>query len=109
MGEVEINIGGIVEERRLNTMKQINNEVEYVAQDNSDLEDLQLLYEKLPLSRHDRDIIDSIFLLHAIPEWNDREIGILRRIIRCIRIFETIGPVHGPFSTFKRQLLNVNF
>lgn len=68
MGEVEINIGGIVEERRLNTMKQINNEVEYVAQDNSDLEDLQLLYEKLPLSRHDRDIIDSIFLLHAIPE-----------------------------------------
>ena len=61
MGEVEINIGRIVEERRLNTMKQINSEVEYVAQDNSDLEDLQLLYEKLPLSRYDRDIIDSIF------------------------------------------------
>ncbi len=61
MGEVEINIGRIVEERRLNTMKQINSEVEYVAQDNSDLEDLQLLYEKLPLSGYDRDIIDSIF------------------------------------------------
>ena len=61
MSESEVNIGGIVEERRLNTMKQINNEVEYVAKDNSDLEDLQLLYEKLPLSRHDRDIIDSIF------------------------------------------------
>ena len=61
MNEIEVNIGGIVEERRLNTMKQINNEVEYVAQDNNDLEDLQLLYEKLPLSRHDRDIIDSIF------------------------------------------------
>lgn len=61
MNEIEVNIGGIVEERRLNTMKQINDEVEYVVQDNSDLEDLQLLYEKLPLSRHDRDIIDSIF------------------------------------------------
>ena len=61
MSEIEVNIGGIVEERRLNTMKQINNEVEYVVQDNSDLENLQLLYEKLPLSRHDRDIIDSIF------------------------------------------------
>ncbi len=61
MSEIEVNIGGILEERRLNTMKQINNEVEYVVQDNSDLEDLQLLYEKLPLSRYDRDIIDSIF------------------------------------------------
>lgn len=61
MSEIEVNIGGIVEERRLNTMKQINNEVEYVVQDNSDLENMQLLYEKLPLSRHDRDIIDSIF------------------------------------------------
>ncbi|WP_419508204.1 hypothetical protein [Blautia sp.] len=61
MGEVEINIGGVVEERRLNTMKRINNEVEYVVQDNNDLENMQLLYEKLPLSRHHRDIIDSIF------------------------------------------------
>ena len=61
MSEIEVNIGGIVEERRLNTMKQINNEVEYVVQDNSDLENMQLLYERLPLSRHDRDIIDSIF------------------------------------------------
>ena len=31
MSEIEVNIGGIVEERRLNTMKQINNEVEYAA------------------------------------------------------------------------------
>lgn len=61
MNEIEVSIGGIVEERRLNTMKQINNEVEYIVQDNDDLENLQLLYEKLPLSRHDRDIIDSIF------------------------------------------------
>ena len=61
MNEIEVNIGGVVEERRLNTMKRINNEVEYVVQDNSDLENMQLLYEKLPLSRHDRDIIDSIF------------------------------------------------
>lgn len=62
MGEVEINIGGIVEEQRLNTMKRINTEVEYVVQDNNDLENMQLLYEKLPLSRYDRDIIDSIFM-----------------------------------------------
>lgn len=61
MNEIEVNIGGGVEERRLNTMKGINNEVEYVVQDNSDLENMQLLYERLPLSRHDRDIIDSIF------------------------------------------------
>lgn len=61
MNEMEVNIGGVVEERRLNTMKRINNEVEYVVQDNSDLENMQLLYERLPLSRHDRDIIDSIF------------------------------------------------
>lgn len=62
MGEVEINIGGIVEEQRLNTMKRINTEVEYVVQDNNDLENMQLLYEKLPLSIYDRDIIDSIFM-----------------------------------------------
>lgn len=61
MNEIEVNIGGVVEERRLNTMKRINNEVEYVVQDNSDLENMQLLYKRLPLSRHDRDIIDSIF------------------------------------------------
>ena len=67
------NIGGVVEERRLNTMKRINNEVEYVVQDNSDLENMQLLYEKLPLSRHDRDIIDSIFAAYnpGMKRWND--------------------------------------
>ena len=61
MGEVEINIGGIVEARRVNTMERINSEVEYVVQDNNDLENMKLLYEKLPLSKYDRDIIDSIF------------------------------------------------
>ena len=61
MNEIEVSIGGIGEERRVNTMKRINSEVEYVDQDNSDLENMQLLYEKLPLSAYDRDIIDSIF------------------------------------------------
>ena len=56
MNEIEVSIGGIVEERRVNTMKRINSEVEYVVQDNSDLENMQLLYEKLPLSAYDRDI-----------------------------------------------------
>ena len=55
MNEIEVSIGGIVEERRINT------EVEYVVQDNNDLENMKLLYEKLPLSKYDRDIIDSIF------------------------------------------------
>lgn len=50
MNEIEVSIGGIVEERRVNTMKRINSEVEYVVQDNSDLENMQLLYEKLPVS-----------------------------------------------------------
>ena len=40
MNEIEVSIGGIVEERRVNTMKRI---------------------KKLPLSAYDRDIIDSIF------------------------------------------------
>lgn len=73
MNEIEVNIGGVVEERRLNTMKRINNEVEYVVQDNSDLENMQLLYEKLPLSRHDRDIIDRIFAAYnpGMKRWND--------------------------------------
>ena len=61
MNEIEVNIGGIVEARRVNTMERINSEVEYVVQDNSDLKNMQLLYEKLPLSKYDRDIIDSIF------------------------------------------------
>ena len=97
MNEIEVNIGGVVEERRLNTMKRINNEVEYVVQDNSDLENMQLLYERLPLSRHDRDIIDSIF---CCMQSRNAEIGILCRIIRCIRIFETIGPGNRSFSNF---------
>ena len=61
MNEIEVSIGGIVEERRINTMNRINTEVEYVVQDNNDLENMKLLYEKLPLSKYDRDIIDSIF------------------------------------------------
>ena len=40
MNEIEVSIGGIVEARRVNTMKRINSEVEYVVQDNNDLEDM---------------------------------------------------------------------
>lgn len=40
MDEIEINIGGIFEQRRLESMQQIG-ETEAVAQDNRDLEDLQ--------------------------------------------------------------------
>lgn len=70
MGEVEIKIGGLVEQKRLKTMQQINSEIEEVVQDNSDLEGLQELYEKLHLTERDRDIIDSIFF--CIKSRNDR-------------------------------------
>lgn len=61
MGEVEIKIGGFVEQKRLNTMQHINSDIAEVVQDNNDLEYLQKLYEKLHLTERDRDIIDSIF------------------------------------------------
>lgn len=70
MGEVEIKFGGFVEQKRLNTMQHINNDIAEVAQDNSDLEDLQELYENLHLTEHDRDVIDSIFF--CIKSRNDR-------------------------------------
>lgn len=70
MGEVEVSIGGLVEQKRLKTMQYINNSIEEVVQDNNDLENLQELYEKLHLTEYDRDIIDSIFF--CIQSRNDR-------------------------------------
>ena len=46
MDEIEINIGGIFEQRRLESMRQIG-KTEAVAQDNRDLEELQWRYENL--------------------------------------------------------------
>lgn len=59
MDEIEINIGGIFEQRRLESMQQIG-ETEAVAQDNIDLEDLQRRYENLHLADRDRNIIDDL-------------------------------------------------
>ena len=59
MNEIEVSIGGIVEARRVNTMKRINSEVEYVVQDNNDLEDMKLLYEIL-------GVLVSINLLRTV-------------------------------------------
>ena len=70
MGEVEIKIGGFVEQKQLNTMQHINSDIAEVVQDNNDLEYLQKLYEKLHLTERDRDIIDSIFF--CIISRNDR-------------------------------------
>lgn len=70
MGEVEIKIGGFVEQKQLNTMQHINSDIAEVVQDNNDLEYLQKLYEKLHLTERDRDIVDSIFF--CIKSRNDR-------------------------------------
>ena len=51
MGEVEIKIGGFVEQKRLNTMQHINSDIAEVVQDNNDLEYLQKVYEKLQIGR----------------------------------------------------------
>ena len=59
MDEIEINIGGIFEQRRLESMQQIG-ETEAVAQDNRDLEELQWRYENLQLTNNDRSIIDDL-------------------------------------------------
>ena len=59
MDEIEINIGGIFEQRRLESMQQIG-KTEAVAQDNRDLEELQWRYENLQLTNNDRSIIDDL-------------------------------------------------
>lgn len=59
MDEIEINIGGIFEQRRLEAMRQIG-KTEAVAQDNRDLEELQWRYENLQLTNNDRSIIDDL-------------------------------------------------
>lgn len=106
MNEIEVNIGGIVEERRLNTMKQINNEVEYVVQDNSDLEDQQLLYEKLPLSRYDRDIIDSIFCCMQSRNEMVEKLAYYAGMSDALEFLKQQDRETGPIQLFKRQLLS---
>lgn len=59
MDEIEINIGGIFEQRRLESMQQIG-ETEAVAQDDRDLKELQWRYENLQLTGYDRNIIDDL-------------------------------------------------
>ena len=59
MDEIEINIGGIFEQRRLESMWQIG-KTEAVAQDDRDLEELQWRYEILQLTGYDRNIIDDL-------------------------------------------------
>ena len=59
MDEIEINIGGIFEQRRLESMRQIG-KTEAVAQYNRDLEELQWRYENLQLTNNDRSIIDDL-------------------------------------------------
>ena len=55
MDEIEINIGGIFEQRRLESMRQIGK-----TEDNRDLEELQWRYENLQLTNNDRSIIDDL-------------------------------------------------
>lgn len=105
MGEVEIKIGGFVEQKRLNTMQHINSDIAEVVQDNNDLEYLQKLYEKLHLTERDRDIIDSIFF--CIKSRNDRveRLAQYAGMSDAIDFLKEQGRETGPFSTFKCQLL----
>ena len=59
MDEIEINIGGVIERRRLESMRQIG-ETDVVAQDDRDLAELRRRYENLQLSARDRNIIDDL-------------------------------------------------
>ena len=59
MDEIEINIGGVIEQLRLKSMQQINKSEE-IAQDNRDLEELQWRYENLQLTDSDKNIIDDL-------------------------------------------------
>ena len=105
MNEIEVSIGGIVEARRVNTMKRINSEVEYVVQDNNDLEDMKLLYEKLPLSKYDRDIIDSIFCCIQSRNEMVEKLAYYAGLSDAVEFLKQQGRFSGPFSTFKYQLL----
>ena len=106
MNEIEVSIGGIVEERRVNTMKRINSEVEYVVQDNSDLENMQLLYEKLPLTAYDRDIIDSIFCCMQSRNAMTEKLAYYAGLSDALEFLKQKDRETGPFPTFKRQLLS---
>lgn len=59
MDEIEINIGGVIERRRLESMRQIG-KTDVVAQDDRDLAELRRRYENLQLSARDRNIIDDL-------------------------------------------------
>ena len=59
MDEIEINIGGSIERRRLESMRQIG-KTDVVAQDDRDLAELRRRYENLQLSARDRNIIDDL-------------------------------------------------
>lgn len=59
MDEIGINIGGVIERRRLESMRQIG-KTDVVAQDDRDLAELRRRYENLQLSARDRNIIDDL-------------------------------------------------
>ena len=59
MDEIEINIGGVIERRRLESMRQIG-KTDVVAHDDRDLAELRRRYENLQLSARDRNIIDDL-------------------------------------------------
>ena len=56
----EIKLCGKAEEMCLQAIREINENSEVIRQDNEDLENLQMLYEKLPLTEYNRMIIDDL-------------------------------------------------
>lgn len=66
MYSAEFKMGGKIEEMRLRSIRQINEEAVDIKQDKQDLKDLKFLYECLPISDKDRAIIDDyIFCIRS--------------------------------------------
>ncbi|RHM29670.1 hypothetical protein [Blautia obeum] len=105
MDEIEINIGGIFEQRRLESMQQIG-ETEAVAQDNRDLEELQWRYENLQLTGYDRNIIDDLIFCMRSRSERVEQLAYYAGASDTLEFIKKKDRFSGPFSTFKYQLLS---
>lgn len=56
----EFRLCGRAEEMCLSAIREINEKSDIIRQDNENLEDLQMLYGKLPLTEYNRMIIDDL-------------------------------------------------
>ena len=104
MDEIEINIGGIFEQRRLESMRQIG-KTEAVAQDNRDLEELQWRYENQQLTNNDRSIIDDLIFCMRSRSERVEQLAYYAGASDTLEFINQQDRFSGSVSTFKRQLL----